>query len=297
MRRLAIGAAMLGLPAAAAAHEGHAHAPIGWTFDATITVPLLLSIGLYVVGFVRLWPRAQRGHARMLREGLAFGSGWLVLTAALVSPLHQAGERSFTMHMIEHEVIMLIATLLLAVSRGGPVLLWGLPVRPRRGVARIIQAPAFSKGWRAISGLWPATILQATALWLWHAPLLFDLALRSEGWHVAQHLSFILTSLLFWWAVAQGERHGHEGLAALCLFVTATVGMALGALMALSLSPWYAGYAAMGLTPYGLTPEQDQQLAGLIMWIPGGVVHMGATLVLLYRWINRAEMSHALAAR
>jgi len=166
----------------------------------------------------------------------------------------------------------------------------------RRGVGRALHAPAVEASWAGLSSPWIATALQAIALWLWHAPALFDRALGSEGWHVAQHLSFLVTALIFWWSIDAAQARGRPGVAVFCLLATACVGAALGALMALSSSPWYAGYAAMGMTPYGLTPEQDQQMAGLIMWIPGGLVHMGAALVILYRCLSPQEARHVVAA-
>jgi cytochrome c oxidase assembly factor CtaG len=89
--------------------------------------------------------------------------------------------------------------------------------------------------------------------------------LRTESWHILQHLCFVGSALLFWWAMLH---RANEALAAMCLFATSMIGGALGALMALSNSPWYSSYAAMGLTPFGLSPAEDQQFAGLIMWIP-----------------------------
>lgn len=83
---------------------------------------------------------------------------------------------------------------------------------------------------------------------------------------------------------------------AVCLFLTTLVEGALGALMSLSESPWYSAYAAMGLSGIGLDPTTDQQLAGLIMWIPGGLVRGAAALVLLYRWLSSSEGAHALRA-
>lgn len=296
MRRLAA-LLLLALPSAAWAHPGHPHgAGPGWTLDASVTLPLALALLLYGIGLVRLWRRSHRGHARLRREARLFAAGWLVLAAALVSPLHEAGERSFALHMIEHELIMLVAALLLAISNAGPVLLWGLPTGARRGIGQVLHAPAVETSWNAVSSPWIATALQAVALWLWHAPALFDRALASEGWHIAQHLSFLVTALIFWWSIGEAQARGRIGVAVFCLLVTVCVGAALGALMALSSSPWYAGYAAMGMTPYGLTPEQDQQMAGLIMWIPGGVVHMGAALVILFRWLTPQEGRDVVAA-
>jgi putative membrane protein len=171
-------------------------------------------------------------------------------------------------------------------------MLWSLP-----GAARAVLGGMARGGkglWRALTDPVVATGLQLSAMWAWHAPGLFDRALASDSWHVAQHLSFLVTALLFWWAMAHG-RGGH-GLSALCLFVMSLAGGALGALMAFSQSPWYAGYAALGLTASGLTPAEDQQLAGLIMWIPGGAFHGAAALVFLWKWLKASEVGHALAA-
>jgi cytochrome c oxidase assembly factor CtaG len=148
--------------------------------------------------------------------------------------------------------------------------------------------------WRRLTDPVTATVIQAVALWAWHAPPLFDRALDSFGWHVAQHASFFLSALLFWRAMLHPRgRGGGYGVSAACLFATSLVGGALGALMSLSSSPWYADYAAMGMTGIGLDPVNDQRLAGLIMWIPGGLVHGAAAVVLFYKWLKVAEGGHA----
>lgn len=271
--------------APAAAHEGEAHA-IGWTLSPLVVVPLLAAASLYAAGWVRLRRRSQRGRRSLDRAAPLFALGWLSLAGALVSPLHAAGEVSFTMHMIEHEIIMLVSALLLVAARPGAALLWGLPppLRP------VIGAIGRWRGWRVLADPFVATLVQALVIVAWHVPCLFDLTLGSEVWHVAQHLSFVGAALLFWWAMLY--RSGFL-VAALCLFGTSMIGGGLGALMALSDSPWYAGYAALGLTGIGLPPAQDQQLAGLIMWVPGGLWHLAAALWFLMRGLAAQERRHA----
>jgi len=283
MLRLALfAAAASGWTSPATAHGGHEHpeAP-GWTLDPLVTVPLGLLLLVFLIGLARL---AIRSNVDRPRSWL-FAAGWLVLAAALVSPLHEGGERSFTLHMIEHELIMLVATLLLALSGAGGVLAWGLPAQPRRQLGGGWKGPLMAL-WRRLTEPVTATVVQAVVMWAWHTPALFDRALASQGWHVAQHLSFILASLIFWTAMF-GPRRGNDLLAAACLFLTSLVEGALGALMALSESPWYSAYAAMGMSGIGLDPTTDQQLAGLVMWIPGGLVHGAVALALLYRWLAR----------
>ena len=258
------------------AHGGHEHGA-GWTLSPAITLPLMLAAILYAAGWTRLRRRSDRGRPGLARGGLLFAAGWLVLAGALVTPLHEAGETSFALHMIEHELIMLVAALLLVAARPGPALLWALPQAARQWIGGTARWPL----WRSLANPFVATALQAAVMVLWHLPVLFDLALRYEGWHAAQHLSFILSALLFWWAMLHGR--GGPWVAAFCLFVTSMIGGGLGALMALAASPWYAAYAALGLTPEGFTPVEDQQLAGLIMWVPGGFWHLAAALIFLGR--------------
>jgi putative membrane protein len=277
MKRVLTCFALLGA-APAMAHGGHEHG-IGWTLDASVTVPLFLTAAIYGAGLWRLRARSARGRAGIARRAWFYAAGWLILAGALVSPLHEAGERSFTMHMIEHELLMLPAALLLVAAQPGPVLLWGLPRALRQAIGSIARVSL----WHRLSEPITATGIQAAIIWLWHMPGPFDLALRHEGWHIVQHLCFVLGALLFWWSMLHRTS---EALAAICLFATSMIGGALGALMALSTSPWYAAYTAMGMTPFGLSPEEDQQLAGLIMWSPGGLFHLGAALWFLGRWLS-----------
>ena len=291
VKRLLAAALMLAPASAALAHAGQeaSQAP-GWEFNPLVVVPLALALLCFLVG---QWRLAKRSNVARNRSWLFVG-GWLVLALALVSPLHEGGESSFTLHMIEHELIMLVATLLLAASNAGGILAWGLPASARRALGGSWKAP-LSHLWRRLTEPVTATIIQAVVLWLWHAPALFDRALASDGWHAAQHLSFVAASLLFWTAMLDHRRGGYL-LSAACLFLTTMVEGALGALMSLSQSPWYSDYAAMGVSGIGLDPTTDQQLAGLIMWIPGGLVHGAAALFLLYRWLSNSEGAHALRA-
>lgn len=287
MRRLSLPAALL-LPLPALAHDTgtpHAESP-GWTLDPVILAPLLLALGLFAFGWARLRARSERGGTRLVRRARLFGAGWLLLALALLSPLHEAGERSFAAHMFEHELIMLVAAPLLVLAEPLAVMLWAFPPNGRQALGMASGWQPLRATWRALTGAVSATLLQAAALWLWHAPALFDRALASRGWHVAQHLSFLITALLFWTAML--GRRTPVVLAALCLVVTSIVSGALGALMAFATSPWYAGYAALGMAPFGLTPAEDQQVAGLLMWVPGGLVHACAALVLM-RQLLRAS--------
>jgi putative membrane protein len=280
--------ALLGWPIAAclwaspaSAHGDHAVRTMpGWTWDAWIVVPLIVAALLFATGMLRLWTRTR--NAGLGRRAAWFGLGWLVLALALVSPLHAAGEQCFSAHMLEHEILMLAAAPFLVLAHPMPILLWAFPAPARRAIGAVVIAVPVAGLWRMLIAPVTATLLQAAALLLWHAPALFDLALAHEGWHAAQHLSFLLSALFFWTAMlGRRSRGGERALAALCLFATSLVSGALGALMAFSESPWYVGYARLGVAPFGLTPAEDQQLAGLIMWVPGGLVHAAAALALV----------------
>lgn len=263
-----------------------------WTFEPWVILPLAISAALFGIGFARLKARSEHGSSALKRRALLFALGWLVLAVAVVSPIHHAGEHSFTFHMIEHELLMLAAAPLLVASEPLAIMLWAFPAGERRALGNATKRPVIAAPWRTLTDPLIATVVQGAALWLWHAPTLFDLALEHEGWHIAQHLSLLVSALFFWSAMFHRRRN--PGVAAGALFVTSLVGGALGAFMAVSQSPWYAPYAAMGLTPIGLTPAEDQQMAGLIMWIPGGMFHALFALGFVGSMLrDKREASHA----
>jgi cytochrome c oxidase assembly factor CtaG len=295
MRYAALAALLVAAPVFAHSEVAEPQSP-GWSFEPWAFIPLSLSLLLYLVGYSRLTRRADHSRPAVRRNAIMFLLGWLVLAGATLSPLHEGGTRSFTLHMLEHELIMLLAAPLMSLSRPLGVMIWALPSPVRAGVSNWVRGGWLHWLWRHATAPLVATLVQIAVIWLWHAPALFELALRHEGWHVVQHVCFLVSALLFWWAMVFGRdgRQGY-GFSALCLFVTSLAGGGLGALMTFAISPWYADYAAMGMGLFGMTPEQDQELAGLLMWIPGGMAHAGAALVLLLRWLGIDPKSESSA--
>jgi cytochrome c2 len=132
-------------------------------------------------------------------------------------------------------------------------------------------------------------ILQAIALWVWHLPVLYEAALRHDGIHALQHLSFVVTASTFWWAMVHG-RYGRMGygVAVVYVFLTAVHSGGLGALLTLAPSPWYGDYVRQA-SAWRIDALGDQQLAGLLMWIPAGVVFIVLGLALFAAWMGEAE--------
>jgi cytochrome c oxidase assembly factor CtaG len=270
---------------AALAHVGEPHeAGATWTFDPWIVAPLL-AVGLcYALGARALRRRRRTGGAVRAWQAVLFGAGWVTLAGALVSPLHWLGEHLFTFHMIEHEIVMAVSAPLLIAARPIGTMLWALPRHARAAAGRLLRGRPIVNAWEWLSAGGNATVLHGIAIWAWHAPVLFDAAVTSVAMHRLQHLSFLLTAMLFWWSVFY---RSNPGAAAWHLFVTMMHTGILGALMALAPRVLYQAQTATA-AEWGLTPLQDQQLAGLIMWVPAGTIYAGAALALTVLWIRKS---------
>jgi cytochrome c oxidase assembly factor CtaG len=287
---------LLILVGSATAHEADsdAAAAAAWSFELPVLLPLAISAALYACGTVRLWRRAGVARGVGMRDIAAFAAGWIVLSAALVSPLHDLSGRLFTAHMIEHELLMLVAAPLFILAQPLGALVWGLPKAWRAAAARPARARPVAAAWAWASRPAIATLLHGLAIWAWHAPLLFRAALAHEWVHWLQHASFFGTALLFWWALARSvamrrlQGIGH-------LFVTSVHTSLLGALLVFSPRPWFE-FQSPAAAHWGLTILEDQQLAGLIMWIPGGSIYAGAALALVAALLLRGPDSPRLAA-
>jgi putative membrane protein len=281
------------------AHLGEPIAPsdvwASWNTSPFILVPLLLIAFIYLRGTLKLWRRAGIGRGLTARRFLSFLGAILALGIGLVSPLDALSETLFWAHMVQHLVLILVAAPLLALSDFPLALFWALP-RPWAHLFghRLNQTTALLRAWQIISSPLSAWLLFALALWGWHTPVLFETALRNETLHIVEHLVFLLTSILFWWVLFKHTHpdHYHYAMTIPYLFTTVLHSGILGALMTFTSRPWYPYYALL-VAPWGFTPLQDQQIAGLIMWIPGGAVFSLLTIFYFAAWLQAME-KHSL---
>jgi putative membrane protein len=278
------------LPAGAA--WGHTPAPesastsMPWTWEPWVLVLLALSLGLYLAGLASLWRRAGEGRGIRRSHAAAFLAGWLALAAALVSPLDALGQSLFSAHMVQHEVLMVVAAPLLVIGRPLAVWIWGLPAAWRQPAARIARLPAVQGPWAVLTYAPAAWALHGIVLWAWHLPALFEAALHSTLVHTSQHLSFFFTALLFWWAPLGSRSQTGHGASMLYLFTTMVHTGALGALLTLSPTIWYPSYGSTAAA-LGVDPLEDQQLGGLVMWVPTGLAYLFAGIACAASALNQ----------
>lgn len=260
-----------------------------WTWDPLVVLPMSIAAFAYAIGLRRLWTAAGAGSGVRYWQAGAFAAGWLILALSLVSPLDRLGELLFSAHMVQHQAMMLVAAPLLVLGSPLFVMLWSLPPAWRRASGRIMRVGGLRPVLRALGRPWAAWWLYGLALWAWHAPFLYAAALASYWIHSLQHASFLAAALLFWRAALEhrGGVAGRGG-AILGVALTAVHSSILGALMTFAASPWYAH--PVPVETFGLTPLQDQQLAGLIMWVPGGLVHLLAGAALAAMALSESEM-------
>ena len=257
-----------------------------WTFDPWVVVPLTLYCALYLKGVFSM--RSKRAALGVIQPGalLGFAAGTAGLFLALIWPLDALGEISFAAHMAQHMLLIAVAAPLLIVARTS------VPV-------------AF-----ALSGFWPQTFawfarmrklfrvllrpnvafaFHGAAIWVWHAPLLFDAALRWPWLHRIEHVFFLASGMFFWAALRRAGSAGGDGYGVAALLTLATLihtGL-LGALITFAPRLIYSSYGAVDGLP--LTPMEDQQLAGLIMWIPAGLCYLAAGIGFAAAWLRHAE--------
>lgn len=216
-------------------------------------------------------------------------AGLVSVVAVLAPPFEHLAEERLWAHMVQHVVLVAVAA---------PLIVLGDPIgalsgtRLGRGRARswsVASHLALGRASRytalAVLGLG----MHTAALWAWHVPGPYEAALRSTPLHVVEHATLLGTALFFWWVVAGSRRRALYGPGVLVTFAAALQGSALGALMTLAASPWYPSYVSAGAgrgTGTGLTPLEDQQVAGVVMWGPGGAVYALAAILLFAAWIR-----------
>ena len=280
-RTMLVGVALAAPTSIAWAHTGRAPEPhdlwTSWTFAPAVIGGLAFAVWWYARGVRRLWHAAAVGRGIARWRVACFGGGIVALGLALLSPVDAVATALFAVHMTQHMLLVVVAAPLLLAGDLGLATLWALNVPARRRATawwrRARWLPAI---WRALRLPFVAWTLHVGALWLWHLPTLYGAALRDERVHVAEHAVFFLTALLFWYPVVERARSRYRvGVTVLYLFAAALQCTILGAAIAFARHPWYVEHYAT-TAAWGLTPLEDQQFAGLIMWIPASLAYLVA---------------------
>ncbi|MGI9145273.1 MAG: cytochrome c oxidase assembly protein [Chloroflexota bacterium] len=267
--------------------------PSAWSWDPLI----LLSIGLvafvYARGLRRIMRRTRRAAPERWRA-TSFGCGLAVLLLALESPINTYDDRLFSVHMLQHMLLVLGAAPLLLIGAPLVPLLWGLPDQERRGVGRLLSPRGqLHRLGHHITQPLVAEVLFLGTFVFWHVPLLYDAAQGRSLAHDLEHALLLGTALLFWWPLVQptdASRRMGPGVAVVYLAAASVEGTVIGVLLTFSSEPLYTIYR---LAPRiaGLSALQDQQLAGLIMWVPSGLVYLSAILVQVGLLLRSGERS------
>jgi putative membrane protein len=284
------------------AHPGQPIAPhdfwSAWNNDFFLLLMLEITTFSYLWGVQRIWLRAGVGKGISIPSFAAFIGAGLALIIALVSPLDALSNALFSAHMLQHLILVLIVAPLLILSQFPLALLWILPRRWAQILSRKWhQLSIFHRAWKLLINPMIAWLIFALIFWIWHAPLFYQAALHDETIHAFEHFTFLLSATLFWWILLNPARSkpSRYGIGVLYLTTTGIHSGILGALMTFTIKPWYTFYS-QSVIPWGLTPMQDQQLAGLLMWLPGGTVFMFCALWCFAAWLRTLEQ-HTLVVR
>lgn len=296
-RLAALAAAALCALAASGPAAAHGFAPIPpedawrfWTLDPLVLVPLLFGHWLYGRG-LSVWRRRHGGLPAILPgwRVVSFLAGEVLLLVALVSPVDAVSETILSAHMVQHVLLVAAAPPLLVLGR--PHLAWaaGLPSGLRGPLLQSGPARRLYGALDYLSRPAPATLLHGAALWIWHAPSAFELG-RADRWmHAFEHLCFFGTALLFWRAIIAAAATARAAIAGMAAALATLVhGGFLSALLGLSPEPIYPA-STFWAPLWGMTPLEDQQLAGAIMWVPAGAAYLVAGLLLASRLVRSAS--------
>ena len=253
--------------------------------DIAIDALIVASALLYGRGVAALWRNAGIGRGIRARDAGSFCVGWIALAAAFSPPIETLAARSFAMHMAQHEILMVVAAPLFVLARPLEAWAWASPPPARAALSAAAHVRSLRALVRWLGDPVVASCLHALAVWIWHVPALFVAASENEVLHFLQHASFFFTAVTFWWAVLGRERA--RPVAVACLFVTMLQTAALGGLLTFAPTPWYAHYGKLRVTDAAAL--LDQQLGGLLMWVPGSLPYVLAALGIAAAWLSRSR--------
>ncbi len=253
---------------------------LDWGLHPSVVLGTGLLGALYFWGIGPLRRRLNLGPPVPAWQVASFSAALLVLLVALNGPVHDLSDYYlFSVHMAQHLVLTLIFPPLLIAGIPGWLLTPLLRHKPVLRVARFLSHPVVA------AAVYSATIAG------WHVPPAYDLMMRNHNVHIATHLMFMVTATMMWWPVMSPSPELprlSRGTGMLYLFLVGIPMQLVAALLTLSgdvLYPWYS----VAPRTWGLSPHDDQQLGGLLMWVPGNLWIFLAIGVLFFNWARESE--------
>lgn len=222
----------------------------------------------------------------------AYLLGLALLVAALLSFIDVYGALLLSMHMVQHVLLLMLVPVLLLWANPFPVLLAGIPAPVRGAVVRLLEpASRFRRECRRLTPLGVLYALYIGTIVVWHDTGLYNLAQGNGLVHDLEHIMFFVAGMLFWWPIMGAAPRIHHPaslagrMAVLLLCVPPHV--VIGALLSFVENPVYEHYLTVPRI-WGMDVMQDQRLAGIIMWIPTGMMYIAGVVILLARHLNQA---------
>jgi len=280
------------LPAAVFAHGEAAPSPgwpgvmLEWSLDPTALAGIVAAGLAYLVG-VRRVAAAHPSNPHPVYRSWLFAGGLAAIGLALVSPIEAYEGQLFSVHMVQHLLLELVAAPLLLA--GAPITLALRAANPawRRRLLAVLQSRAV----HVLAFPVVAWVLFAAVNWGWHFSTLYDQALENDLLHYLQHASFLGASLLFWWPVVAADpgpwRLPHP-VRILYLFLAMPQNSFLGVAIMSASSALFPHYVT-NLRDWGPTPLEDQQLGGVIMWVVGDLAFLAAMALVVVFWMRHEE--------
>jgi cytochrome c oxidase assembly factor CtaG len=247
-----------------------------WNWEPSIVIGTALMVGLYLYAVGPLRKKYRLAEHVKKAQVCSFLLGIFIMFLALVSPLDELGDSYlFSAHMVQHLCITIV---------GPPLLLIGIPgwlVDP------LLRKPVIFRIARVLTFPALAFFLYNFDFWLWHAPPLYNATLENQNIHILEHVTFIVFGVINWWPIFSPSAllpRLSIGGQILYLFLSGMPTVALGAGLTF-FPPLYAPYLAAPRI-WGLSPAADQQLGGLIMWVPGNIAYIVVVSILFIRWMQ-----------
>jgi putative membrane protein len=261
------------------------------SFPVWLTLSVAFVALIYVRGYLAI--RRTRSSRFTGFQLASFLSGLAVLWLALSPPMDKLADAALSAHMVEHLLLMSVVPPLLLLGLPVVPLLRGLPMILRRRLAGpLLRWPGLRAFGRWLVNPFVAWIAMNLTFLAWHIPSAYDFALRHEGWHAFEHLTFLVTATLFWWCVVRPwpAAAGYVGWGILIYLVAAdVVNTVLSAFLAFLGRPVYSYYLDWA-NPFGLSPLEDQVLGAAIMWVIGSIAFLVPAVVITVQLLRPSRL-------